>query len=140
MVYIMYFKDANYSWVGNDHSLRFGEGTEFCWDKWADDARWSGREDGKTYISMQREKGSILHIQAEEEIPFVDKRAIVILLNYLLKRNETSLWSTYGKEWNDLEKLRVDYKEFLDHSFKSALELSLKDESHITIDHRGDIY
>jgi hypothetical protein len=69
--------------------------------------------------------GRTMRDGAEEEIPFVDKRAIVILLNYLLKRNETSLWSTYGKEWNDLEKLRVDYKEFLDHSFKSALELSL---------------
>jgi hypothetical protein len=126
MIKIMYFDGADYSWAGNDYSLRFGDGTEFCWDKWMDDARWSEREDTKTYISIQRENDSILHIQSDDEIPFVDQRAIVILMNYLLKRDETSLWSTDGKEWHDYKKFLVEYREILEYSFESALELSLK--------------
>jgi hypothetical protein len=126
IISIMYFAGASYSWVGDDDDLRFGEGVEFCWDKWVNDQRWSGREDGKTYISVELNRNLILHVYSEEEIPLVDQRAIVVFVKHLLEADDKNSWSSDQTRWRSKAEFLFKYKEILSHTFESALERSFR--------------
>ncbi len=126
IISLMYFDGASYSWVGDDEDLRFGEGVEICWDKWVNDQRWSGREDGKTYISVELNRNSILHVYSEEEIPLVDQRAIVVFVKHLLEADDKNSWSSDQTSWRRKAEFLFKYKEILSHTFESALEQRFK--------------
>jgi hypothetical protein len=130
MIGIMYFPGADYSWVGNDTDLRCGEGVQFCWNKWVDDTRWSGRDDSNTYINARLIDKSILHIQSDEQdIPIVDQRAIAEFVRYLLEIDNHNTWSLDQSDWKNKNQFLDEFKMFK-FSFEDAVEMSLKGEQH----------
>jgi hypothetical protein len=127
MINIMYFRGANYSWVGNDNDLRYGEGVQFCWNKWVDDIRWSGRDDNNTYINAKLINKAILHIQSDEQdIPIVDKRAIAVFVKYLLEMDDPNTWSFDQSDWKNKDQFLDEFSDILRLSFDDAIKLSLK--------------
>jgi hypothetical protein len=126
IISLMYFKGADYSWVGNDDDLRFGEGVQICWNKWVDDKRWKGRDEGTVYLSVEFKNKSVLHLFSEEELPLVDKRAIVVFVKHLLEIDDKNLWSFDQSNWRSKTDFMSEFKEILSYSFESAVEQSLK--------------
>ena len=126
MISLMYFKGADYSWVGDDDDLRFGEGVQFCWNKWVDDKRWRGKDEGTVYISDELKNNSVLRLFSEQELPIIDKRAITVFVKYLLEIDDKNLWSFDQSNWKSKTDFLSEFKEILSYSFESALEQSLK--------------